>query len=229
MRKSSSNPAIQDMFEEIKVSSKQQQPLLQNIILENNRFVEAQNSATIRWKTSLAEGLKAVKKATAQVEEGHTFYTTILELIAKIHQRASHVSAEMIGARCDFEEIESAKERLIEDAKVAAQLNMEEEKLQNTNGSDSISANSNVGPESSSKGSIIGLESSHRPWCDNNNSRVPGVCEVSHHEPRPTIVKDEHVALLVDMNFSPDQAVKALARHDNNIQHALDDLLRDIN
>ena len=47
-------------------------------------------------------------------------------------------------------------------------------------------------------------------------------------ESRPTIIDDENVARLVDMNFSADQAALALAHHDNNFQRAMTDLLQGI-
>jgi len=56
-------------------------------------------------------------------------------------------------------------------------------------------------------------------------SNVPGVYQVSNHEPTPTRVDDSLVAELVAMGFDPNAAFEALARHSNILEQALNDLL----
>mmetsp|Transcript_33088 Transcript_33088/g.38318 ORF Transcript_33088/g.38318 Transcript_33088/m.38318 type:complete len:935 (+) Transcript_33088:191-2995(+) len=54
---------------------------------------------------------------------------------------------------------------------------------------------------------------------------VPGVYSVSNHEKPPTRVDDEKVATLVGMDFNAERVVEALAKYDNNVEQALNELL----
>ena len=58
---------------------------------------------------------------------------------------------------------------------------------------------------------------------------IPGVYQVSNFEKPPTRVEDELVARLVAMDFDAEKALEALVRHDNNFEHALNDLLSENN
>jgi hypothetical protein len=57
----------------------------------------------------------------------------------------------------------------------------------------------------------------------------PAVSRASHFKQAQSLVDDELVAQLVAMDFNVESAVQALARYDNNIENAINDLLTESN
>lgn len=58
-----------------------------------------------------------------------------------------------------------------------------------------------------------------------HSSGTPGVSAVSHGDLPRVRVDDEKVASLVAMDFDPDKVVAALKKYDNDVEHALNELL----
>ena len=222
---------------EIHFNIRTQTELLDEIMEENEKFTAARTSgssspASEASITTIEEALKEIDQMVIYVREGTEFYEQVIPKLEYLNQQVGDASVRFTVDRCEYEDNQSnsagRRRQELEDAQMAASLA--------DNSSRNINDNNNGGGSNGETGGDRNRLDSAHPLANQPGSDYqvrgdhmvaashPGVVNVNHSEPQVR-VDDEKVASLVAMDFDPDKVVAALRKYDNNLEHALNELL----
>eukprot|EP00525_Craspedostauros_australis_P010602 CAMPEP_0198109182 /NCGR_PEP_ID=MMETSP1442-20131203/1197_1 /TAXON_ID= /ORGANISM="Craspedostauros australis, Strain CCMP3328" /LENGTH=293 /DNA_ID=CAMNT_0043764723 /DNA_START=1 /DNA_END=882 /DNA_ORIENTATION=- len=200
-----------------------QKDLLQKIFAENEHFQRARQhtmrqpyggpangtnpnspaSASDSCIAMIEDAMDEIEQLTKHLKEGKDFYDVVIPKLEKLKQQVGDVSARLTMERCEYDDTADRNRQELEDAAFAKRMSEN-----NRGGQQQQPSSSQQLPPHSQQQQQQSYHQQPPP------SQPPG--------PR---VDDEKVATLVGMEFDPAKVVAALAKHDNNMDQALNELL----
>ena len=216
--------AFERMRCDIQSSMEHQNELLGTILVENEAFMNSRerttNSQSAESCISMIEdAMDEIDQLSKHLKEGKDFYNVVIPKLDELKHQVGDVSARLAVERLEYCETEKKASQEQKDAEMAQQLNNESPPRDSSEetSTENTASDTDAPPSSATNPSASAAEASG----SDSAAQAPSVtarAPVSN-------VDDEKVATLVAMEFDADKVVAALEKHDNNMDHALNDLL----
>lgn len=201
----------------------------------------------------IESALDEISMISKHLHEGKTFYNAVIPKLQKLKLEVGDISARLCQERLEFEDSRTRQSQEAADARMAASLAGNDdgrngrpsitEQQQHYSSSRRDSRHVRESVQQVALQHHLRRSNGHRqrrpeqydeqtnsaamlqqPEQSRSRASNPGVEPVSHSEPN-VHVDDEHMASLVAMDFDPEKVVAALKKYDNNVDHALNELL----
>jgi ALIX V-shaped domain binding to HIV/UBA/TS-N domain len=199
--------SFQRTLSQIESSLQEQTELIQNILAENEIFMQERDSSqgassADRSIIMIEDAVDEIDQLYTHLKEGRDFYDVVIPKMEKLRKQVGEVSTRLTIERCEFEDDSRRIRQEADDARMAASMNSQ-----------------TPSPLRESRPDARASSPQQR-----QPAASPGIHAVSHGLPEVR-VDDEKLASLVAMEFDPDRVVMALRKYDNNFEQALNELL----
>jgi hypothetical protein len=193
-----------------------QSELVNTILAENEQFMMARERTNNSQSADscivmIEDAIEEIEQLSKHLKEGKDFYDVVIPKLEKLKLQVGDVSTRLTVERLEYHDKANRNRQEEEDAMIAKRMNDAPNRGGN-NGNSNSNSNSNSNGGNGGNGGVVA------------RGGQPGFAQVNHNEPQ-VFVDDEKVATLVAMEFDPDKVVAALAKYNNNVDQALNDLL----
>lgn len=223
--------AFDGMIYEIQNNMEKQKEILNTILIENKQFMMNRERTSASQSADscivlIEDAIEEIEELSNHLKEGKEFYNAVSPKMDKLKQQIGDKSARLTVERLEYDDKARRASQVVKDAMMAK--NLSSESNNNDGGSAAAAASTSSqyddqrrSPPSNSNGS----PSSH-PL--NNHQEDEAVVPHLHRQEttRTNNVDDEKIATLVGMGFDPDKVVASLEKNNNDVDQALNELLK---
>lgn len=219
---------------EMQNNIEQQTELVDTILQENESFMHARETSPSSSSQHTAsadscivmieDAMEEIEQLSKHLKEGKDFYDVVIPKLNKLKQQVGDVSARLTVERLEYDDKTNRNRQEEQDAKMARRISSSNN---NTGGGGGRPSSSAASPRDDADDGRLSEQQQHQQMGAHTgtaSSQQPGFAQIRHGEPQVR-VDDEKVATLVAMEFDPAKVVAALAKYDNNMDGALNELL----
>jgi programmed cell death 6-interacting protein len=194
----------------------------------------------------IEDAMEEIEQLSKHLKEGKDFYDVVIPKLDKLKQQVGDVSARLTVERLEYDDNANRNRQEESDAMMARRMSNH-----NGGGGGGRSPSPDAAPRDAGEGGRSSEQhqqhhqqqhhqqqhqqhqhqqqhqGAHNTMSNSQHTRgssQPGFAQIFHGEPQVR-VDDEKVATLVTMEFDPAKVVAALAKYDNNMDEALNELL----
>jgi hypothetical protein len=219
---------------EMQNNIEQQTELVDTILHENECFLHAQDTSPSSSSQHTAsadscivmieDAMEEIEQLSKHLKEGKDFYDVVIPKLDKLKQQVGDVSARLTVERLEYDDKANRNRQEAQDAKMARRMSTNNSTSGGGGGASRSSTSSAASTRDVPEGGRSSEQQQRQQSSHTRSSQQPGFAQIRHGEPQVR-VDDEKVATLVAMEFDPAKVVAALAKYDNNMDEALNELL----
>jgi hypothetical protein len=175
----------------------------------------------------IEDAIEEIEELSNHLKEGKEFYNAVFPKMDRLKQQIGDKSARLTVERLEYDDKARRASQVVKDAMMAKNLFSESN---NNDGGSAAAAAASASSQDDDQRRSPPSNSNDSPSSHPLNNHQKDEAAVPHHHHQETTrtnnVDDEKVATLVGMEFDPDKIVAALEKHNNDVDQALNELLK---
>jgi hypothetical protein len=224
--------AFDGMIYEIQNNMEKQKEILDTIMVENEQFMMNRERTSASQSADscivlIEDAIEEIEELSNHLKEGKEFYNAVFPKMDRLKQQIGDKSARLTVERLEYDDKARRASQVVKDAMMAKNLFSESN---NNDGGSAAAAAASASSQDDDQRRSPPSNSNDSPSSHPLNNHQKDEAAVPHHHHQETTrtnnVDDEKVATLVGMEFDPDKIVAALEKHNNDVDQALNELLK---